>query len=56
MSDVHLYYLRYVLNTENAVAVEAAFAANPKCKAIAEAVEKDEKVAAYLVTRKETPM
>lgn len=55
-ADVAIYYTLWVLSTENKEAVEAGFAANPKLKAIFDAVEKDPKVAAYLAQRKVTPM
>lgn len=54
--DVAIYYLIWVFNTENKEAVAKALADNPKIQAIYDAVEKDEKVAAYLAARKVTPM
>jgi glutathione S-transferase len=55
-TDIALYYLRFVLLTENADAVNKAFATTPKLLAIATAVEKEPKIAAYLAQRKQTPM
>jgi len=55
-TDIALYYLRFVLLTENADAVNKAFATTPKLLKIAEAVEKEPKIAAYLAQRKQTPM
>jgi len=53
-ADVVSYYQLFVLGTENAEAVAKAKEANPKTKAITEAVEKNEKIAAYLKARKQT--
>lgn len=55
-ADLAIYYLVFVLATENKQAVDAAVEQNPKIKTIFEAVQKDEKIAAYLAKRKDTPM
>jgi len=55
-TDIAIYYLRYSLSTENGEAVTKAFASCPKLKAIADAVEKEPKIAAYVAARKETSM
>jgi len=54
--DVALYYLVWVLRTENKDAVEKALTENPKLQAIYDAVEKEPKIAAYLAQRKQTLM
>ena len=53
-ADVALYYLRFVLASDNKEGVDAAFAACPKVSAAADAVEKDEKIVAYIAARKDT--
>lgn len=53
--DVQLYYSTWVVSNENKDAVTKALAANPKVAAIYAAVEKDEKIAAYVAARKVTP-
>jgi len=55
-TDIAIYYLRFYLATENADAVTKAFASCPKLQAIADAVEKEPKIAAYLAQRKVTNM
>ena len=54
--DIAIYYLIFVLSTENKEAVDIAVKQNAKIAAIFEAVTKDEKIAAYLAKRKDTPM
>ena len=53
--DIAIYYLLWVLATENKEAVDKAIKENPKIQALYEGVEKDEKIAAYLKQRKQTP-
>jgi len=55
-TDLAIYYLIFVLSTENKEAVDAALAQNAKIQTIFSAVEKDEKIAAYLAKREVTPM
>lgn len=55
-TDIAIYYLIWVLATENKEAVDAVVAANPKIAALYTGVEKNEKIAAYLAARKVTPM
>jgi len=54
--DIAIYYLIWVLKTENKDAVEQGCKANAKLQGIYEAVEKDPKIAAYVAQRKVTPM
>jgi len=53
--DIAIYYLLFQLATEKADLIEAVKKDNPKLKAIAESVEKNEKIAAYLKVRAVTP-
>lgn len=55
-TDVSIYYLFFVLATENKDATDKALAANPKIAALVKAVETNANVAKYLAARKATPM
>jgi len=54
-ADVSIYYLFFVLATENKEAVDAALNANAKVKAIFESVPQEARLAQYLASRKATP-
>jgi len=55
IADVQIYYMFFQLATEHADATAKLKAANPKLQAIADGVEKNEKIVPYLAARKQYP-
>lgn len=55
-TDIYIYYLIFILALEKKDVVDTLLAQNTKLAAIYNAVEKNDKIAAYVAKREDTPM